>query len=357
MLYVPSASEPKNFQKGKIGLKQSNPERKRQRRTTIRLLYLLLILVPLLSTATYTWFSLSRAPKVNAMALYINTPAGLEITWTPEDEESWGQNLNYAEYADGETILKPVTYSDHENKFYAANFGLDGRMSDIAYALTDEQNANRDDGHGYYLKMTFYARTDENVSVSLSRAYENSGTYLIGTPIWNGEDILHNDGGQGAQSAVRVGFRITHYDTEGQQVGEPEFMIYEPNCSYHIDYNLTGQYVPTASIDGTENLISEDRLIRQSSTFWYEMDPVQNGVLLYEYGEFLDDQHLFDLDEDCMAKIEIYLWLEGQDIDCTNEIGKEAQIFANIQFHSVNRPNSGMEEIETNGKGNSDHQN
>ncbi|MBQ8498015.1 MAG: hypothetical protein IJ489_11255 [Clostridia bacterium] len=332
-------------------MKQSNPERKRQRRTTLRLLYLLLILVPLLSTATYTWFSLSRAPKVNTMALYINTPVGLEITWTPEDEESWGQNLNYAEYADSETILKPVTYSDKEKTFYAANFGFDGRMSDIAYALTDEQNANRDDGHGYYLKMTCYVRTDENVKVSLSRAYENSGTYLIGTPIWNSEEILHNDGGQGAQSAVRVGFKITHYDVDGQQVDEPKFIIYEPNCNYHINYEQAGQYIPTASIDGTENLISEDQLIRQSSTLWFEMDPVQNGVLVYQYGEFLDDQHLFDLYEDCMAKIEIYLWLEGQDIDCTNEIGKEAQIFANIQFYSENRPDSGMENIETNGKG------
>ena len=88
------------------------------------------------------------------MALYINTPVGLEITWTPEDEDSWGQNLNYADHADKEIVLKPATYSDQQKTFYAANFGLDGRMSGIAYALTDEQNANRDDGYGYYLKMT-----------------------------------------------------------------------------------------------------------------------------------------------------------------------------------------------------------
>ena len=347
MLYVPLRIETAK-KKGKNVLKKTRPERKGQRRTTLRLLYLLLILVPLLSTATYTWFSLSRTPKVNAMALYINTPAGLEITWTPEDEDSWGQNLNYADYIDGNTVLKPATYSDSEKTFYAANFGLDGRMSDIAYALSDEQNANRDDGSGYYLKMTCFVRTDENVTVSLSRAYENSGTYLIGTPIWDSEEILHNDGGQGAQAAVRVGFKITHYDENGEQADEPKFIIYEPNCGYHIDYNHAGEYIPTPSIDGTENLISEDRLIRQSATYWFEMDPVQNGILLYEYGEFLDDQHLFDLDEDCMAKIEIYLWLEGQDIDCTNEIGKEAQIFANIQFHSVSRGGSGMEDIEKN---------
>ena len=93
------------------------------------------------------------------MALYVNTPVGLEITWTPEDEDSWGQNLNYADHADKEIVLRPATYSDQQKTFYAANFGLDGRMSGIAYALTDEQNANRDDGYGYYLKMTCFVRT------------------------------------------------------------------------------------------------------------------------------------------------------------------------------------------------------
>ena len=329
-------------------MKKSNPERKGRRRTTIRLLYLLLIFVPLLSTATYTWFSLSQTPKVNAMTLYVNTPVGLEITWTPEDEDSWGQHLNYGEYAKGETLLRPVTYSDKDKTFYSTNFGIDGRVSDIAYALSDERNANRDDGFGYYLKMTCYVRTDEPVSVSLSRAYENSGTYLIGTPVWDGESIIHNDGGNGAQSAIRVGFRITNYDPDGEQIGEPNFIVYEPNCNQHLNLDISGEYHPTASVDGTENLVPEDRLIRQTATVWSEADPVQNGILLYAYGEFIDDVHLFALEEDCSAKIDIYLWLEGQDVDCINEIGKEAQIFANLQFHSENKPGSGMEDIKTN---------
>ncbi len=333
-------------------MKKSNPEKRKGWRATVRLLYILLIFVPLLSAATYTWFAISQTPTVNTMSLYINTPVGLEVTWDIQDKDSWGQNLNYADYVDGETILRPVTYSDSEQTFYAANFGWDGRISDIAYALTDERNANRNDGYGYYVKMTCYVRTDEPVSVSLSRAYENSGTYLIGTPVWNAEEIIHNDGGHGAQSAVRVGLRITDCDENGEAIGESKFIIYEPNCNAHNDPYIAGNYFPTPAIDGSENLVPSDRLIRQTNTAWYEMDPVQNGLVAYQYGEFLDEPHLFDLEEDAMAKIEIYLWLEGQDMDCTNEIGSEAQIFANIQFYSVNKPNSGMEEIETNGKDN-----
>ncbi|MBR5187263.1 MAG: hypothetical protein IKW18_02220, partial [Clostridia bacterium] len=74
--------------------------------------------------------------------------------------------------------------------------------------------------------------------------------------------------------------------------------------------------------------------------------PVQKDMLAYIYGEFIDDEHLFDLDEDCQAKIDIYIWLEGQDMDCVNDIGKEAHLFANIQFLAEIKPGSGMQEIE-----------
>jgi hypothetical protein len=40
------------------------------------------------------------------------------------------------------------------------------------------------------------------------------------------------------------------------------------------------------------------------------------------------------------------VWLEGQDVDCTNEIGKESQIFVNMQFQAAANGQSGLEGIE-----------
>ena len=333
----------KNQEEGKIVLQITNPEKRGRRKTTLLLLYLLFITLPLLSASTYTWFSLSRTPKINSMSLYVNVPAGLEITWTPEYESSWGQHLDYADYVQSDTFLKPITFSDKRQTFYGARFGADGRISGITYELSDERHTNRSDSAAYYLKMTCYVRTDENVAVSLSRAQGNSGTYLIGTPVWNGEDVLHNDGGNGAQSAVRMGFRITKFDSEGYGSEDPFFIVYEPNCDMHEEE--ISDYIPTPSIDGSENLVSGDRLIRQTHTSWEEMNPVQKDALIYDYGEFLDDPFLFDLDENCMAQIEIYLWLEGQDMDCTNEIGEAAQIFASVQFHAEMKSGSGLEDL------------
>ena len=46
-----------------------------------------------------------------------------------------------------------------------------------------------------------------------------------------------------------------------------------------------------------------------------------------------------------MVMIDLYIWLEGQDYDCTNLI-RDAQILASIQFESDPTGQSGLEPIE-----------
>ena len=142
----------------------------------IKLFYLVLVLVVLLSTATYTWFALSRTPKIYDMALYVNSGKGLllsadkNIPW-----EEWEMHLDYNDYMSENTVLKPATWSDSEGRFYAADFGADGRIRGISHALTDERNANGTDSNKYYVKFTFYARSDQNVDVSLAQPTEENG--------------------------------------------------------------------------------------------------------------------------------------------------------------------------------------
>lgn len=330
--------------------KQSKAERKLW--AVVKLFYLLLVLVVLLSTATYTWFTLSRTPRVHDLSLYITSGEGMKLS-VDEDVpwEEWSMYLDYSKYMYDNTVLKPVTWVNGEQRFYAADFGADGRIRGITYALNDTVNANGDNPDSYYVKFTFYAKTDNTVNVSLADANEQTGNFVVGMPEWDSEEIVHNNGGKGAQSAVRVGFMITKLDKDGNivEAGEyddpnPRFVIYEPNCDNHVDY--TSDYVPTPGIDGGEQLVDGNDLIRQTTTAWLEAMPVQREVVVYSYGEFLDGTHLFKLDRDETAKIDLYIWLEGQDVDCTSAIGQAAKIIASIQFKTVTAGNSGMDEIE-----------
>ena len=286
------------------------------------------------------------------MYMFINSTTGLEISTDPLAEE-WRLQLDFRDMVDETTPLRPVTWSEKDQRFYAASYGADGRLMDYAswHPLTDEQNANTLPRQGgYYIKASFYMRSGQTEKVSLSPAVEvdegleGSGTYLIGTPLWDSQQILHNNGGQGAECAVRIGIRVTPVDQAGEPNGQPStFYIYEPNSDVHID-GSTG-YVPTPSIDQTETLVPQERLILQTASSWTDAYPVQRDVIIRSLGEFTTDTELFSLRPGDMMKIDLYVWLEGQDIDCTNQIN-EAQILASIQFTSVVDNQSGLKPIE-----------
>lgn len=329
--------------------RQTNQSRKKK--LLFVYFYVLLVLLTLLITGSYTWFSLSRTPRVSDMQMFINSVSGLELSMDPLAEE-WQLQLDFRDMVNETAPLRPITWSQQQQRFYAAGYGPDGRLTDYRSwePLTDERHANKDNIEGYYVKATFYARSGQPETVSLSPAVEvdegidGSGTYVIGTPIWDEQQILHNNGGQGAECAVRIGLRITPVDETGEPTDEPsQFFIYEPNSDIHPDGRVG--YIPTPSIDQTPTLVPEDRLILQTASTWTEAYPVERDVVIRELGEFQTETELFSLQAGQMVRIELYVWLEGQDVDCTNQIS-HAQVLASIQFSTETSGQSGLKPIE-----------
>lgn len=325
-----------------------HPEQRKRQKTALWLLMILLILLPLCTVATYTWFSISRTPKVSDMEMTINSSVGLELAWSADaDEEEWGQHLTFTDAVPDTTLLTPVTWSEQNGAFYTVSFGPDGRVKDIGTRLSDEKDTNDRDGH--YVKFTLYGRTDQHVDVSLAPAVEMEegtacgGTYLIGPPQWDADNLRHTDGGDGAQYAVRVGLRMTKISADGIE-GDSVFVVYEPNGDRHRD-GTTG-YLSTPSMDGTDALVPEDRLIVQSTSSFTESDPILRDTVQYDLGDFQGEASLFQLTADQMVRIEVYIWLEGMDADCVNAIGRNALIFANLQFLAEPHHNSGLVPIE-----------
>ncbi len=324
---------------------------RKQKIRTITYLYILLALLLLLVAASYTWFSLSQTPHVSGMEMSVTSAVGIQLAEQYNaTEEEWGQVLDFQKIIGEQTALQPASWSVKQNALVSAAYGSDGRVIDGKYIiLTDEQNANRADEHAFYVKGSFYARSDMDVDISLGEAVEvdegvkTSGTYVIGTPLWNDQRILHDDGGQGAETAIRIGIRVTPVDAfTGRVMDGSEFFIYEPNYDVHLDENIVGDVI-TRSVDGGTY---EDTavVIYQTASTWKEAYPVQQNVTIKTLGEFEGDTYLFTLGADEMVKIDLYIWLEGQDIDCTNLIS-EAQIVANVQFDAEYSGQSGLETI------------
>ena len=324
--------------KNAMGPMQNPDGHTKKRKTLLIMLALsLLILIPLCTVATYTWFGISKTPKVSDMEMTINANPGFELSWqadTPDGE--WSQQLAFVDVLQDETVLTPVTWVDGENSFYTAKYGIDGRIVDISERVPDEID------NGHYLKFTFYGKTNEDVKVSLAPAVSSAdgtssaGTYLIGKPEWQTDTKTHADGGAGAQNAVRVGLKITKLD------GGSQFIVYEPNADTHVD-GSTG-YKDTTAIGGGP-LVPDNRLITQTTTSWQESDPVEHGVVVRTAGEFNKDPVLFDLDAMQKVQIDVYIWLEGMDVDCVNAVDG-AKLFANLQFDATTQSDSGLVPIQ-----------
>lgn len=332
-------------------MKQLTQEQKRRLRTVLYA-YLLLALFILLVAASYTWFSLSRTPRVSDMDVFVSAQTGLELANTYDaPDDNWSEVIDFSSIVGTETQLKPSSWSEEQQTLVTSDYGTDGRTIGDSYTpLTDALNANRNDDYGYYVKGSFYARSGSQVTVSLGEAVEvnegrnTAGTYVIGTPLWNTQTLLHDDGGQGAETAVRLGLRFTRIDPDsGVTYGDSEFYIYEPNYDEHIDPGIEGE-VETENVDDGGPLTDESHMIRQTASTWSEANPVQSNVTIKSLGKFDTNTELFEIEPGEMWKIDLYIWLEGQDVDCTNLI-EDAQIIANIQFTADYSGQSGLKKI------------
>jgi hypothetical protein len=267
----------------------------------------------------------------------------MEISVRPDG--GWSQHIPSDQLFAHEYELRPATYSEKDGSFYGLAYRYDGKIRNEWFRLNEAVHANSTNSNNYYCVGTLYARTDAKTTISLAPAlslnddFEKAGTYLMGKPGWNDETIIHDDLGKGAQNAIRVAIRVIRLDSDYNPTGEEEFFIYEPNADVHN--NGTFGYAPTPSIDGTPTIIDQDKIITQSASSWTESDPVERDKLTYQMGAFDGTANLFTMDANEVVQIQIIIWLEGQDIDCTNAIS-DASIIANLQFNATTEGGGGL---------------
>ena len=289
--------------------------------------FLAVLAVFAMVTASYAWLGISRLPSVTDLSLTVISQTGLLIA--PDNEGTPGQWDNYLDLSavfDNMEPLRPVTYSSGEDTFYKVEYGEDGRPGGLS-----------PDSSGYLLEYDFWMKSEGEATVYLAsptvtpEGKKGAGTYLIGCPVWNRDTISHDNGGRGAETMVRMGFRITPVDEEGREIGASQFFVYEPNADIHVD-GSTG-YKETPSAWGASGLVDSEHMIIQRASTFQERTPVLMDTVIYQLGEFTSNPVLHEFKANDMVKFNMYVWMEGQDSDCVNAgLSNETEIAANIQF-------------------------
>lgn len=328
-------------------------EREKDKRHKLFLMFLLAVFSTLaMVTASYAWIGISRVPFVSDINLSIMSYNSL---WIAPDEGGlpgeWNHSFDVSAYMENMVPLKPVTYT--KDGFYKVNYGEDGRTAGLSPISEENINVTYPDGdtdtaadreaekQGWMLALNYWMKAEGTTAdVHLSEAVATAdgrlgaGTYVVGQPVWDSEAIAHENGGHGVETTIRFGFACTPTDMEGVPVGDTIFTIYEPNADAHADGSYG--YIETESSQGGP-LIAEERLVKQGASTWSEQTPVLQDVVIYDMGEFLSNPALFTIEDGGMMHVIMYIWMEGQDIDCSNRVvADETIIAANVQFKVTN---------------------
>ena len=294
---------------------------------------------------TYAWLGISRVPFVSDVALTVMTESAILIAPDVDGAPGeWSSYLDASALLPDTAPLRPVTYT--EDGFMKVMYAADGRTSGLEPVTAQDINVRSGttaaglsflEQTGRMLMIPIWFKCGGNGgNVTLVAASETvdgqmgGGTYVVGAPVWNSEIIAHENGGHGSEAALRVGFRFTPYDAELNVTGESGFTMYEPNADIHADGTVG--YVPTENAYGGP-LIENEHLIIQSASSWNEQDPVLEGTVIYQAGEFTQTQPLFELNPSGLMKVDLYLWMEGQDADCIARAVTDAvNVAANFSF-------------------------
>ncbi len=305
------------------------------------------------STSTYAWFTSNRVVTINTINVHVAASGGIEIS---ADGTTW------------KSVIMPEDITSVHSSTYPTS------VNQIPYQLEPVSTGKDVDTSSGYLKM-FYGLTDSNMDgnyvLTSTRVTETEGNgptsdgkfiafdlffkvsnetpmYLTG----NSKIKYLNEDGKGIANAVRIAFVNEGTVPTGTPLDDIQRLrggtaaktyIWEPNYDVHSTsavanardvYGITTTTTGGSLIryDGVINEISKNDNItlRDANSITH---PSLFKAVTVDYStvkDFTNNVEVFTLPSG-ITKIRIYMWIEGQDVDCENNASYDDVEF-NIQL-------------------------
>ena len=316
-------------------MKKPKKENEKKRRKFI-LLWILLLSAGIFATTIYAWFSSDLKVNINSIDIHIETKAGVQVsangvnwsnTITKEDivgakNNSYPNATNQIPETLGGCSTDGTAYGATMNMFYGYTRE---REKDVYFLNAEKQTEINCFGDQECQGRRFIA-FDLFVLV-------NENSYMVITPA--SYVINKSDHIEGGENSARIAFVNLGNTTDTVNSAQAQYLanangsiIWEPNYDTHTEtgvlnalnvYGLTTTRTGAArlpyrginqEIKGSGVLLTETHLSPYFSPVNPQIATVKN---------FADDQDLINLPKG-ITKLRIYFWLEGQDVDCENEI-------------------------------------
>ena len=309
-----------------------------------RLLILLLLLtVVMFSTATYAWFTANQTVTVSSLDVHVEASNGLQISTNAADWKTVITNSDITTGYTGNKNQVPSTLSAVSTdgtvdattgklNMYFATVGSDESTGE--YNLTATKDTDVAGSTGHYVAFDMFLKLDSAKPVYLTT---DSSVKAKG----ESED-------KGLKNASRVGFVTLGNAAADTAVATVQALntaattatIWEPNADTHTSYGTAAATELGITINDKTNRTSyfglknavptavnlKETVNGKSTTNTAEVTPTIVTPATYA-GTY---DKAFDLKAG-ITKIRVYMWIEGQDVDCENNASGTDISFA-LQF-------------------------
>lgn len=339
-------------------------KKKNQRKSAIMsTLILLLLTAVLLITSTFAWFTANQTVTVSSLDVSVVASNGLQIS---ADATNWKAVLTndditgaHAVYTTSVNqipkILTPVssigevdTKTGHM-KMFSGTVAADqtvGSANYGQYVITSDQQTdkeeNGDSATGSYIAFDLFLKVDQATQIYLAGGNSN-------VTVQDGKTDL------GLQNAARVAFINEGNAASGSDLATIRGLaagttattaIWEPNYDVHTaaavsnaldTYGITTTTTAGAKLaySGIKAAIASDKAVDIKKTtaatdYFGAVTPTISTEKAYTKSQTLTNLNLAA----GVTKVRLYMWVEGQDVDCDNT-ASGANIAFNVQFTKV----------------------
>ena len=338
---------------------RTNARKKQSKRRKLFLsLLMIAFLGVLLTTSTYAWFTANKTVTVNSINVNVAASEGLQVS---VDAINWKTIISNSDITGAQTTyptatnqlpselssLSPISTIgdiDSSNGFMKMFAGEIDSNDEGSLILTAKQNKETHGTSGKFIAFDLYFQVNTVTPIYLS----------------SNSNVVAKNNSTGIENAGRVAFVIEGNvpagtgATEIQQKfttsgGSSVVYFWEPNYDVHTASaiaNAKSNYSGYTGVDdltgtGDERLeyygvkadIERDDdipLNSKDSTYFSKVDPqitsVQSGI---PSGAYVS---AFTL-QPGITKVRVYMWVEGQDVDCENNASGGSLTY-NLQFTS-----------------------
>ena len=322
---------------------KKNERRKNNLRYSLLLLLLLLVF---LMVSTYAWFTANQTVTISTLDVNVQTSNGLQIS---ADAINWKTILQKADITGASATytssvnqvpdeMQPVSSAgivDTDTGYMDMYFGTVDALDDgTGYSLASDKEVDTRGAEGRYIAFDIFLRVDQTTPVYLTTA----------------SNIITKEGAadKGLQNAARVAFIDEGHiadvgDSTGAQAlkGGTTSIIWEPNYDVHtaagvanakeiygLDTTTTGATQLSYQGIKAEFADTEGVTLKNTNTFSQYFQTVTPTISTVK--DFDTQQTLLNLKAG-ITKVRIYMWVEGQDVDCENN-ASGTDISFNVQI-------------------------